>query len=161
VVFSGPVAVYLDTNNNGFWDGSEPVMNSLTDGSYAFSGLAAGTYHVREVVPTHYVRTAPAIADAYCIALASGQTSSGNNFANAGTGDPSILSNIVYVINGAAAVGDLRGNTREGDTVQVSFTVAAGTQAQRFTLVSYTAPGPTFDPATANQQRFSVPTPAS
>ena len=66
----------------------------------------------------------------------------------------SVLSNIVYVINGITPVSDLRGTTHEGDTVQVSFTVAAGTQPQRFTLVSYTAPGAAFDANTAAQQKI-------
>ena len=92
----------------------------------AFTGLAAGTYKVREVVPTGYVRTAPALADYYSVTLGIGQTSSGNNFANAQLGDKSVLSNIVYVINGTTPVSDLRGATQEGDTVQVSFTVVAG-----------------------------------
>ena len=142
------VKVYLDTNNNGSFNSGEPVTTSLTNGTYAFNGLAAATYKVRQVVPTGYVRTAPARADVYSVTLASGQTSSGNNFANAAKGDLSILSNIVYVINGTAAVSDLRGNTHEGDTIQVSFTVVAGAQPRRFTLVSYTATGSTFDPAT-------------
>ena len=63
----------------------------LTDGTYAFTGLAAGTYKVRQVTPTGYVRTAPAVADFYSVTLASGQTSSGNNFANAALGDKSVL----------------------------------------------------------------------
>jgi hypothetical protein len=51
-------------------------------------------------------------------------------------------------------VTDLVGKSKEGDTVQVSFTVQAGMQPQRYTLVSYTAPGKTFDPATAAQQKI-------
>ena len=58
------------------------------------------------------------------------------------------------MINGTTPVSDLRGNTKEGDTVQVSFTVAAGAAPQRFTLVSYTAPGPKFDANTASQQKI-------
>ena len=68
--------------------------------------------------------------------------------------DVSVLSDIVYVINGTKAVSDLRGNTKEGDTVQVSFTVRAGVEPREFTLVSYTAPGSTFDPSTASQQEI-------
>ena len=148
------VKVYLDSNNNGTWNSGEPVATSLDDGTFTFSGLAAATYKVRQVVPTGYVRTAPALTDVYSVTLGSGQTSSGNNFANAEKGDLSILSNIVYVINGTTAVSDLVGKTKEGDTVQVSFTVVAGATPDRYTLVSYTAPGKTFDPATAAQQEI-------
>ena len=53
-------------------------------------------------------------------------------------------------ICGTETVSDLRGNTYAGDTVQVSFDV---TQAGgSLSLVSYTAPGATFDPTTAYQQ---------
>jgi hypothetical protein len=70
-----------------------------------------------------------------------------------------LLTNIVYSINGATVVSDLVGKTKEGDSVQVSFTVAPGTQPNRYTLVSYTAPGKTFDSATAAQQKiFQVDT---
>jgi SdrD B-like domain len=93
------------------------------------------------------------VSDFYSVTLASGQTSSGNHFANAALGDKSLLANIVYVINGTTAVSDLVGRTKEGDTVQVSFTIVAGTTPGRYSLVSYTAPGKTFDPATAAQQK--------
>ncbi len=148
------VKVYLDTDNNGSWSTGEPFAITLADGSYALTGLAAGTYTVREVVPTGYVRTAPATSDAYSVTLSSGQAAGGNNFANAQLGNPAVLSNVVYVINGTSPVSDLRGATHEGDTIQVSFTVVAGTQPQRFTLVSYTAPGATYDANTAAQQQM-------
>ena len=153
------VKVYLDSNNNGTWNSGEPVATSLDDGTFIFSGLSAATYKVRQVVPTGYVRTAPALTDVYSVTLGSGQTSSGNKFANAEKGELSILSNIVYVINGTTAVSDLVGKTKEGDTVQVSFTVVAGATPDRYTLVSYTTPGKTFDPATAARQEiFQVDT---
>ncbi len=60
----------------------------------------------------------------------------------------------VYVVNGTTFVSDLRGNTDEGDTVQVSFTVPAGHAPHRFTLVSYTAPGATFVASQASQQQI-------
>ncbi len=148
------VTVYLDTNNNGVPNAGEPMTTTLANGAYAFTGLGAGTYKVREVVPTGYVRTAPVLADFYSITIASGQTSSVNNFSNAELCDNSMLTNIVYVINGTTPVSDLRGATKEGDTVEVSFTVAAGTAPHRFTLVTYTAPVATFDPNTASQQKI-------
>ena len=64
------------------------------------------------------------------------------------------LSNIVYVVNGNMAYTSLGGNTAEGDTVQVSFTIAAGTAPETLSLVSYTAPGPTFVASQAAQQQI-------
>ena len=148
------VKVFIDTNNNGAWNTGEPSTTSLADGSYAFADLVAGTYRVREVVPTGYVRTAPATSDSYTVPLAIGQTSSGNNFSNAQLGNLSVLSNVVYLIDGITPVSDLRGATHEGDTIQVSFTVVAGAQPQRFTLVSHTAPGAAFDANTAAEQKI-------
>jgi CSLREA domain-containing protein len=146
------VKVYIDTNNDGSWTSGEPYATTLSDGSFSLTGLAAGTYTVREVVPTGDVRTAPATSDHYTITLGSGQTSSGNNFDNAQLGNTSVLSNIAYLVNGANAVSDLRGATQEGSTIEVSFTVGAGTQPQRLTLVSYTAPSASFGSTTASQQ---------
>ena len=148
------VKVFLDTNNNGAWNTGEPAVTTLADGSYVFPDLIAGTYRVRQVTPTGFVRTAPATVDYYSVALAAGQASSGNSFSNAALGNLAALSNIVYLVNGTTPVSDLRGTTKEGDTVQVSFTVVAGTQPQRFTLVSYTAPGSAYDANTAAQQKL-------
>jgi hypothetical protein len=146
--------VYIDTNNNGSLNSGEPVTTTLANGTYAFTGLAAGTYTIREVVPTGYVRTAPVLSDHDTVTVGIGQTSSGNNFAIAQPGDKSVLTNVVYVINGTAAVSDLHGATKEGDTVQVSFTVVPGVLPHRFTLVGYTAPGSTFDANTAAKQKI-------
>lgn len=55
------ITVYLDSNNNGSLDAGEPTTISSVDqfytptvnevGTYSFSHLARGTYHVREIVP--------------------------------------------------------------------------------------------------------------
>jgi hypothetical protein len=63
--------------------------------------------------------------------------------------------NIKYVITdpvkGQITVSDLRGHVREGDTVQVIFTVIKG-HTDTLSLVSYTAPGATFVASQASQQ---------
>ncbi|HEY0009598.1 MAG TPA: discoidin domain-containing protein, partial [Tepidisphaeraceae bacterium] len=46
--------VFLDTNNNGRVDTGEKQITTSTDGSFAFTSLAAGTYRVRRVFPTGY-----------------------------------------------------------------------------------------------------------
>jgi parallel beta-helix repeat protein len=148
------VTVFLDTNNNGILNSGEPTTTTLADGSYSFANLPAGNYVVRQVTPTGDIRTAPATSDNYSLSLTAGQNSTGNNFDNAALGNPAALTNIVYVINGVTALGDLRGVTHEGDTVQVTFTVVPGTPAQQFTLVSYTAPSNTYDATKAAQQKI-------
>lgn len=53
------VTVYLDTNNNASLDGGEPSVTTSGSGNFSFTGLAAGTYHLRHTVPTGYVATLP------------------------------------------------------------------------------------------------------
>ncbi len=63
------VTVYLDLNNNGVFDIHEPSQITATDdpktpdidetGQYKFTDLEAGTYIVREVIPTDYEQTYP------------------------------------------------------------------------------------------------------
>ncbi|MEA2639508.1 MAG: hypothetical protein QOF51_902, partial [Chloroflexota bacterium] len=66
--------------------------------------------------------------------------------------DNTMITSYKYVINGTTTVYDLTGNTHAGDTVKVVFTLASGCSSQQVSLVSYKAPGPTFDANTANQQ---------
>src|SRR6201999_3595389 len=42
--------VFLDTDNDRVFDDGEPKSTTNSSGSYSFSKLFAGTYHVREVV---------------------------------------------------------------------------------------------------------------
>ncbi len=51
------VTIYLDANNNGELDAGEVSTVTAEDGSYAFSGLDAGIYTVREVLPAGYRST--------------------------------------------------------------------------------------------------------
>jgi len=65
------VTVYLDLNQDGQLNGGEPNVLSASDdpattaidetGSYALSGLDAGTYHVAQIPPAGYEPTSPAI----------------------------------------------------------------------------------------------------
>ena len=49
--------VYLDTDDDAAWDPDEPYQLSGTGGSYAFAGLAAGTYTVRADAPDGWTHT--------------------------------------------------------------------------------------------------------
>ena len=49
------VTVFLDANNNGVLDpGEVSTVTAASDGSFSFTNLLPGTYHVREVLPAEY-----------------------------------------------------------------------------------------------------------
>ncbi len=54
--------IYLDLNDNGALDVGEPTQLSGVDGTYTFSGLAADTYTVREVLQNGWENTFPNLA---------------------------------------------------------------------------------------------------
>ncbi len=88
---------FYDANANGMWDDGEPAVagfkielymgDSLLataftgeDGSYCFDWLDAGTYVVKEVLPSgNWINTTPL---SKTIDLLSGEVSEGNNFGN-------------------------------------------------------------------------------
>ena len=148
------IQLYKDVAGTGVLDATKgpftTTVTSSVDGSYAFNGLAPGTYFVQEVVPSGFVRTGPAAASYYTVNVAAGSKVTGENFDDFPV-DQCAATNISYKINGCTTVTDLRGNTHQGDQVQVTFSIPAGV-TDTVTLVSYTAPGATFDANTASQQ---------
>jgi len=73
------VKLFLDANKNGKQDMTERVTTSDAAGAFHFSALVAGTYRVRQVVPSGFRATAPA-AGFYDVVLAKGQAASGKTF---------------------------------------------------------------------------------
>jgi hypothetical protein len=79
----GGVVIYLDVNDNGNLDIGEPWTITDTDGAYLFSGLMAGDWVVREVVPGGYVQTFPHDPDdAHRVTLTAGESVTGLDFGN-------------------------------------------------------------------------------
>jgi uncharacterized delta-60 repeat protein len=74
--------VYLDTNNNSVLDSGETETFTDANGRYAFGNLAAGTYHVREVLPGGVRRTSPSPANSFTVTLAPGDVVDNLNFGN-------------------------------------------------------------------------------
>src|SRR5439155_1060037 len=60
-------------------DATEKTATTDTSGNYRFSGLAAGSYRVREVLKSGFRRTTPA-SGFFDLSLTSGQVLSGKNF---------------------------------------------------------------------------------
>lgn len=69
------VTVYLNTT------ATETTTNS--SGSYSFTGLAAGTYAVHQVIPSGYTQTIPASNGTDSVTLTAGQTVTTANFTDA------------------------------------------------------------------------------
>jgi hypothetical protein len=109
-------------------------------GAYAFDGLSPGTYFVREDTPAGYVQTGPAATAAYRFTAGDG-TSAAVDFGNFRKLSGDVLGRVSFTINGKKTVGDLRGNTHPGDTVQVNFTVEDEAGSVQLALVSYLAAG--------------------
>ncbi len=113
----------------------------------------------RKLPPPVTFAPPPRNSDTYVVHMISGATVAGLDFANAAMCDcDGRVTNISYLINGCKVVTDLRGNTNQGDIVQVTFTVTSGAPVT-LSLVSYTAPDPYFDANDASQQQiFEVDT---
>jgi len=73
-------SVFVDANDNGVLDAGEPVTTTAADGSYAFTGLAAGSYVVRQVQQSQWQQVAPAAGAAIRVTLQAGETIEHNDF---------------------------------------------------------------------------------
>jgi hypothetical protein len=71
------ITVFLDANNNGLLDPGEVSTVSSSNGTFTFSNLVAGTYHVQQVLPANEFQTGRTNAD---VTLSSGQSASGVAF---------------------------------------------------------------------------------
>ncbi|QDU81071.1 Matrixin [Polystyrenella longa] len=86
------VTVYLDTNNNGNLDVGEITSITREDdtstpdidetGFYEFTGLAAGTFVVRQIIPEDFVQTEPINDGPHIVELANGEVEEQRNFGN-------------------------------------------------------------------------------
>jgi Prealbumin-like fold domain len=149
----------LQTGTGG--DTLVATTTTTSNGTFSFTNVPLGTYYVQEVVPTGFVQTGggpngTAGNTYYTVnGTTAGLTYSGNNFDDfqIPTCTPQCVSFAVDNNGCVNTVSDLRGNTQQGDKVTVTFTVPAGMNDQ-LTLVSYTAPGSSFNSATAYQQQI-------
>ena len=134
---------------------------TASNGTYNFTLSTAGTYYVEESVPSGYIQTGggpygSAGNTYYTINPTSGNTYANNNFSDflIPTCTPTSVSFKVTTPSGSSqTVTNLAGNTAQGDTVTVTFTVPSGMN-DTLTLVSYIAPGSSFSDSTAYQQQI-------
>lgn len=72
---------FIDADKDGVLDTGEKTATTDSSGNYKFTGLAAGSYRVREVTGSGWRRTSPS-AGYHTVTLASGQAGTGKNFGN-------------------------------------------------------------------------------
>jgi len=151
------IELFRDSNGNGTLDGSDVlVATAVSDnnGAYSFANLAPATYFVEEVTPAGYVRTAPTTSAFYANVVVSGSSFTHDDFDNFQTDNCSNeVKNVKFIIDGCKVVTNLRGQVHQGDTVTAQFTVTSG-HTDMFSLVSYTAPGSSFNANDASEQKI-------
>ena len=98
------VTVFLDNNSNGILDAGDTSQVTDSSGNYDFTGLAAGTYLLREVVPSGYKQTSP-VATPTLITVSAGQNLSGQDFIDAATAAQtgSIAGSVTKVVNSSSS----------------------------------------------------------
>ena len=74
--------LFIDKNKSCVLDSVEVSTTTSSTGAYTFSGLAAGSYTVREVVPATYRATT---TNPLTVTVSSGSTTSGHNFGDSQT----------------------------------------------------------------------------
>jgi hypothetical protein len=117
--------VFLDSNNDGIFQGTETSVLSDVNGNYSFS-IPAGSYHVAEVLQTGWQRTAP--AGSYAITAVAGQKITGKNFGDAqAVTDPVISVGNYTAVAGSQVTVQLKvsdlGNVTAQDIEGMTFTV--------------------------------------
>jgi SdrD B-like domain/Right handed beta helix region len=143
------VRLYLESDHNSVLDSGDgaPIATTTSDpnGLYTFTNLAPGTYYVQEIAPSGYVRTAPSQSAYFTNTAVAGTTITTDDFDNFKVPtNKSAVTNISY--NDTSATGtkstftDLRGHTKNGDTITVNFTVLKGNSVT-LSFVTYTTSG--------------------
>jgi hypothetical protein len=120
------------------------------NGAYTFSGLTAGAYVVREVIPSGYIRIGPG---SHAVSISSGSVVRGKDFYNYQLRDCR-LTNVTYDVNRNGVrrtYNTLAGNVRAGDVVTVRFTVPTG-ETDMVSFVSYRAPSGNFAQSQLSRQ---------
>ncbi|MFO7897767.1 MAG: SdrD B-like domain-containing protein [Planctomycetota bacterium] len=75
-------AVYLDLDDDGTLGDTEPLTSSSRAGAYEFTGLAAGTYTVRQVDRSGWTLTGPGGDGSWTVSLGADESATGRDFGN-------------------------------------------------------------------------------
>ncbi len=131
--------VFRHLQHDGKLDPGDPSIVTQSDGSYSFTGLAAGSYTVDEVLQAGYQQTAPAAPGTMSVTLSAGQTASNEDF-----GDQQTTPDLAVEPFAAPASG------QAGQPAPISFTVVnngSATAVGAWQDAVYLSPTPTLAPA--------------
>jgi hypothetical protein len=78
--------IYDDANNNGKLDPGELSTKTNASGLYTFTGLTAGNYKIRAIIPTGWKQTTPAKGYGWTVTLSTDQVLTGKSFGAQTTG---------------------------------------------------------------------------
>ena len=153
--------LYRDSNRDGVLSSGDWRVGrteSADDGSYDFNWLRAGTYFVVEKSGSRLVRTEPVLDEYRTVELGECAQVAEQDFAFFRKISRSAMDDFRFTIvspdGTERSVRNLRGNTEAGDTVIAHFKIEWWSRPVPVSLVSYTAPGPDFDPNTASEQEI-------
>ncbi len=76
----GGRTVYVDLNNNLVMDSTEQRVTTDANGAYTVGGLSAGTYKVREILPSGWKQITPTKNYAQTVTVSTNQAVSGKDF---------------------------------------------------------------------------------
>jgi uncharacterized surface anchored protein len=72
--------VWIDLDNDATKDSNEQSLLTDKNGRFVFTNLAAGTYTIRQVLPTGWIQSRPAPGMGFTVTVSNGQTVSAQNF---------------------------------------------------------------------------------
>jgi uncharacterized protein (DUF2141 family) len=93
------VTVYIDLTNAGSFKVGDIETTTDASGDYSFSGLPAGTYVIRQILPSGDKQTAPSGANS--ITLTAGQIVTTANFGDESTVNPVVVAAPASIIDGS------------------------------------------------------------
>ena len=137
------VQVYIDVNNNGLLDSGEQSTVTGADGMYSLTGLAAGTYRIRQTPGTGYQQVYPKANAARSVSVSTGRAVANIDFRSLQTAVFGNLgSSLTYLPRTAATAVAPRATVTDPDTqVFTNFKLTAqitsgGNSADRLSVLN-------------------------
>lgn len=111
------VTVYNDANNNGKLDVGERIATTDTTGFYEFGTLPAGSYKIRELLPSGWIQTTPTNNYGWTLTVAAGQNLTGKDFGTQQITAHGVISGFTFNDNNVNGTFDAGDTTTSGKIV--------------------------------------------